>query len=103
VSLAAAEEVVERLRAAIESTGAGGFGGFAGLYPLEEGRFLVASTDGVGSKLVLSRRAGRLHDAGRDLAAHCIDDVITTGAEPLFLLDYIACGRRLDWVEALGR
>ena len=65
MSLAAAEEVVERLRAAIESTGAGGFGGFAGLYPLEEGRFLVASTDGVGSKLVLSRRAGRLHDAGR--------------------------------------
>jgi phosphoribosylformylglycinamidine cyclo-ligase len=39
---------------------------------------------------VLSRRAGRLHDAGRDLAAHCIDDVITTGAEPLFLLDYVA-------------
>ncbi|MGZ4319767.1 MAG: phosphoribosylformylglycinamidine cyclo-ligase, partial [Gaiellaceae bacterium] len=41
-------------------------------------------------KLVLSRRAGRLRDAGRDLAAHCIDDVLTTGAEPLFLLDYVA-------------
>src|SRR6185503_1358088 len=38
----------------------------------------------------LSRRAGRLRDAGRDLAAHCIDDVLTTGAEPLFLLDYVA-------------
>jgi len=90
VSLAVAEEVVGRLRAAVESTGAEGFGAFAGLYPLDERRFLAATTDGVGSKLVLSRRAGRLRDAGRDLAAHCIDDVLTTGAEPLFLLDYVA-------------
>jgi phosphoribosylformylglycinamidine cyclo-ligase len=95
VSLAAADAVVERLRAAVESTGAEGFGAFAGLYPLDERRFLAASTDSVGSKLVLSRRAGRLRDAGRDLAAHCIDDVITTGAEPLFLLDYVAA-HRLD-------
>jgi phosphoribosylformylglycinamidine cyclo-ligase len=94
VSLAAAEEVVERLRAAAESTRTAGvegaFGGFAGLYALDEQRLLAASTDSVGSKLVLSRRAGRLRDAGRDLAAHCIDDVLTTGAEPLFLLDYVA-------------
>ncbi|TMM24498.1 MAG: phosphoribosylformylglycinamidine cyclo-ligase [Actinobacteria bacterium] len=95
VSLAAAEEVVSRLRMAVESTGAEGFGGFAGLYPLDERRLLAASTDGVGSKLVLSRRAGRLKDAGRDLAAHCIDDVLTTGAEPLFFLDYVAA-HRLD-------
>lgn len=94
VSLAAAEEVVERLRAAVESTRTraveGSFGGFAGVYALDERRLLAASTDGVGSKLVLSRRAGRLRDAGRDLAAHCIDDVLTTGAEPLFFLDYVA-------------
>jgi phosphoribosylformylglycinamidine cyclo-ligase len=90
VSLAAADEVVERLRAAAESTGASGFGAFAGLYALDDTRLLAASTDGVGSKLILSRRAGRLHDAGRDLAAHCIDDVLTTGAEPLFFLDYVA-------------
>jgi phosphoribosylformylglycinamidine cyclo-ligase len=90
VSLVAAEQVVARLRAAVESTGAEGFGAFAGLYPLDDLRFLAATTDGVGSKLVLSRRAGRLRDAGRDLAAHCIDDVLTTGAEPLFLLDYVA-------------
>jgi phosphoribosylformylglycinamidine cyclo-ligase len=90
VSLAAADEVVDRLRAAVESTGAQGFGAFAGVYPLDGTRFLAASTDSVGSKLILSRRAGRLRDAGRDLAAHCIDDVITTGAEPLFLLDYVA-------------
>jgi phosphoribosylformylglycinamidine cyclo-ligase len=95
VSLAAAEGVVERLRSAVESTGAAGFGSFAGLFPLDEGRLLAASTDSVGSKLVLSRRAGRLHDAGRDLAAHCINDVLTCGAEPLFLLDYVAA-HRLD-------
>jgi phosphoribosylformylglycinamidine cyclo-ligase len=84
---------VERLRAAAESTGARGFGGFAGLHPLDERRFLAASTDSVGSKLMLSRRAGRLHWAGMDLAAHCINDVLCTGAEPLVLLDYVAANR----------
>ena len=82
-----------RLRGAVESTGATGFGAFAGLFPLDGGRLLAASTDGVGSKLILSRRAGRLRWAGMDLAAHCIDDVLTTGAEPLFLLDYVAAAR----------
>ncbi len=95
VSLAAAESVVERLRAAVESTGASGFGAFAGLFPLDERMLLAASTDSVGSKLILSRRAGRLRDAGRDLAAHCINDVLTCGAEPLFFLDYVAA-HRLD-------
>src|SRR5436305_8466269 len=95
VSLAKAVDVVERLRAAAESTGAEGFGAFAGLFALDERRLLAASTDSVGSKLVLSRRAGRLRDAGRDLAAHCIDDVLTAGAEPLFFLDYVAA-HRLD-------
>jgi phosphoribosylformylglycinamidine cyclo-ligase len=93
VSLATADSVVERLRAAVESTGATGFGHFAGLYPLDERRFLAASTDGVGSKLMLSRRAGKLRWAGMDLAAHCIDDVLCTGADPLFLLDYVAAAR----------
>ncbi len=90
VSLALADSIVERLRAAVESTGATGFGAFAGLYPLDDERFLAASTDGVGTKLVLARRAGRLRSAGADLAAHCIDDVLCTGAEPLFFLDYVA-------------
>ena len=89
VSLGKAEAIVERLRAAVASTG-GKAGGFAGLYPLDEERLLAATTDGVGTKLMLSRRAGRLFDAGRDLAAHCVDDVLTTGAEPLFFLDYVA-------------
>src|SRR6478672_13022045 len=94
VSLATAESIVERLRAAVESTGAEAFGGFAGLYPLDDGkRFLAASMDSVGSKLMLARRAGRLRWAGMDLAAHCINDVLCTGAEPLFLLDYVAANR----------
>jgi phosphoribosylformylglycinamidine cyclo-ligase len=92
VSIAKGEAVVERLRAAVESTGTTGFGAFAGLYPLDERRLLAASTDSVGTKLVLARERGRLHACGADLAAHCINDVITTGAEPLFLLDYVAAG-----------
>ena len=90
VSLKAAGAVVERLRNAVESTGAKGFGAFAGLSPLDDERLLAASTDGVGTKLILLREAGRLRDGGRDLAAHCINDVLTTGATPLFLLDYVA-------------
>lgn len=97
VSLATAEGVVERLRAAVAGTATAGavgsFGGFAGLFALDERRLLAASTDGVGSKLVLARRAGRLRWCGADLAAHCINDVLTTGAEPLFLLDYVAANR----------
>jgi phosphoribosylformylglycinamidine cyclo-ligase len=93
VSLATAETIVERLRLAVESTGATGFGGFAGLHPLDNERLLAASTDSVGSKLMLSRRAGRLHWAGMDLAAHCINDVLCSGAEPLLLLDYVAASR----------
>ena len=90
VSLATADAVVERLRAAVESTGATGFGRFAGLFTLDDRRLLAASTDSVGSKLMLHRRAGTLRWGGMDLAAHCIDDVLCSGAEPLFLLDYVA-------------
>jgi len=90
VSLATANAVVDRLRSAVESTGATGFGHFAGLYPLDEHRFLAASTDSVGSKLLLQRRADKLRWGGMDLAAHCINDVLCSGAEPLFFLDYVA-------------
>jgi phosphoribosylformylglycinamidine cyclo-ligase len=94
VSLATAEAIVDRLRAAVASTRTpaveGEFGVFAGLFALDERRLLAASTDSVGSKLVLGRRAGRLRWCGMDLAAHGINDVLTTGAEPLFFLDYVA-------------
>ncbi len=97
VSLATAESVVDRLRAAVDSTRTAGvvgaFGAFAGLYAIDERRLLVASTDGVGSKLVLARRVGKLRWCGMDLAAHCINDVLTTGADPLVLLDYVAANR----------
>jgi phosphoribosylformylglycinamidine cyclo-ligase len=93
VSLATAGAVVERLRAAVESTGAEGFGAFAGLYPLGDDRFLAASMDSIGTKPMVARARGALRNCGADMAAHCINDVATTGAEPLFLLDYVAANR----------
>ena len=93
VSIAKGDAVVERLRAAVESTGATGFGAFAGLHPLGDGRLLAASTDSVGTKLILARQRGALRACGADLAAHCINDVITSGAEPLIFLDYVAANR----------
>jgi phosphoribosylformylglycinamidine cyclo-ligase len=86
----------------VESTGAAGFGGFAGVHPLDERRLLAASTDGVGTKLILARARGRLRDCGADLAAHCINDVLTCGAQPLMLLDYVAANEiRLEEVAEL--
>ena len=93
VSLATAGAVVERLRAAVESTGASGFGAFAGLYPLDERRLLAASMDSIGTKPMVARERGLLRNCGADMAAHCINDVATTGAVPLFLLDYVAANR----------
>ena len=103
VSLATAEGVVGRLRAAVESTGAEGFGAFAGLHPLDERRLLAASTDSIGTKPMVARhRPGGLRACGADMAAHCINDVITCGADPLILLDYVAANRLdLDQVADL--
>jgi phosphoribosylformylglycinamidine cyclo-ligase len=93
---------VERLRGAVASTGARDFGGFAGLHPLGDGRLLAASTDGVGTKLILARERGALRACGADIAAHCINDVLTTGADPLILLDYVAASQiDLEQVAAL--
>jgi len=93
VSLTTAESIVERLRAAAESTGARGFGAFAGLHPLGDGRLLAASTDSIGTKPIVARPRGALRACGADMAAHCINDVATCGADPLILLDYVAAAR----------
>lgn len=93
VSLATAGAVVERLRAAVESTGATSFGAFAALHPLDERRLLAASTDSIGTKPMVARPRGLLRNCGADMAAHCINDVITCGADPLVLLDYVAAAR----------
>lgn len=74
----------------------GGIGSFGGLFALPEGYrqpVLVASTDGVGTKLAVAVAAGRLSTIGTDLVAMCVDDLVCQGAEPLFFLDYQLWGR----------
>ncbi len=72
---------------------AGEVGGFAGLFRIGEGKLLAAATDGVGTKLEIARATARLDTVGIDLVAMCADDVVCTGAEPLFFLDYLAVGK----------
>jgi phosphoribosylformylglycinamidine cyclo-ligase len=99
VSLEAADAVVDRLRAAVESTRTplvlGSLGGFAGL--VSAAKFsdpvLAAGTDTVGSKALLQRQTGRLHELGIDLVAMSVNDVITCGAEPVLFLDCVSVGR----------
>jgi phosphoribosylformylglycinamidine cyclo-ligase len=92
VDIAAGDAAVERLRSLVS-----GIGGFGGQFPLDLSRYgnpvLVASTDGVGTKLVVARDTGRYDTVGIDLVAMCVDDLVCVGAEPLFLLDYIATGK----------
>jgi phosphoribosylformylglycinamidine cyclo-ligase len=98
VSLDAAGRVVERIAAAVESTRTrevlAGLGGFSGLYAPSAGDpAIAAGCDGVGTKILLGARAGRLGGLGIDLVAMSVNDVITTGARPAFFLDVITCGR----------
>ena len=74
----------------------GEIGGFGGLFlpdlaGLSE-PVLVASADGVGTKLVVARLAGDYSSVGRDLVNHCVNDILVQGARPLFFLDYVGCG-----------
>lgn len=109
VDIDAGHALVERIKPAAQSTFRpgvlAGLGGFGALFALPEGRFrepvLVASTDGVGTKLKLLARFGRHETAGIDLVAMNVNDVLVQGAEPLFFLDYFATGK-LD-VEAAAR
>jgi phosphoribosylformylglycinamidine cyclo-ligase len=68
-------------------------GGFAGLFSIGDGKLLAAATDGVGTKLEIARMTGRRTTVGIDLVAMCADDVVCTGAEPVFFLDYVSVGK----------
>ena len=74
-----------------------GIGGFAGLFSARfenlEDPVLVSGTDGVGTKLLIAQTLGRHDTIGIDAVAMVVDDIVCNGAEPLFLLDYIACGK----------
>lgn len=108
VDVEAGRAFVERIRASVDSTRrpevVGNLGGFGGLCRLPGGLrnpLLVAGTDGVGTKLELAQAQGAHHGVGIDLVAMCVNDVITSGAAPLFFLDYIATGRLSP--EAMAR
>jgi phosphoribosylformylglycinamidine cyclo-ligase len=100
VDIDAGNDTVRRIRALARSTYTSGviseIGSFGGLFQLETGRFrepvMVASADGVGTKLKLAFLTGRHDTVGVDLVNHCVNDILVQGAEPLFFLDYVATG-----------
>ena len=100
VSIESGDEVIDRITSVVASTTRpevlGGIGGFGGLFALDTKNYkepvLVASADGVGTKLEVARQMGRYDTVGIDLVAMLVDDLACVGAEPLFLLDYVAVG-----------
>jgi phosphoribosylformylglycinamidine cyclo-ligase len=88
------------IRDTYDSRVVSGVGGFAALYEMDEDRYLAAGTDGVGTKVKLAIDLNIHHTIGQDLVAMCVNDVLCTGARPLFFLDYLATGK-LD-VEVHG-
>ncbi|TPF95156.1 phosphoribosylformylglycinamidine cyclo-ligase [Bifidobacterium sp. UTBIF-78] len=100
VSVEAGYEVVNRIKAHVARTarpGAGGIGGFGGLFDLASLGYkepvLVSGTDGVGTKLMVAKMMNKHDTIGQDCVAMCVNDILAQGAEPLFFLDYIACGK----------
>jgi phosphoribosylformylglycinamidine cyclo-ligase len=101
VSIEAGDAAIERIKDIVASTKRpevlGGIGGFGGLFALDTSKYtapvLVASADGVGTKLDIARQVGRYDSVGIDLVAMLVDDLACVGAEPLFLLDYVAVGK----------
>src|SRR5437763_10850881 len=101
VDITAGEEAVEAIKDKVRRTFRpeviGDIGGFGGLFAFPKDRYkdpvLVSSTDGVGTKAMVARATGRFTTIGIDLVAMVVDDIAAQGAEPLFLLDYIAVGR----------
>jgi phosphoribosylformylglycinamidine cyclo-ligase len=97
VDIEAYEKVLERVKPLIAATQgpevAAGVGPFAGLHALPGGGHLAASADGVGTKIKVAIAAGHHRGIGADLVNHCVNDIATTGAKPLFFLDYFATGK----------
>jgi phosphoribosylformylglycinamidine cyclo-ligase len=99
VSIERGERAVDLMRSAVEGTHGpeviGGPGGFAGLYALAGLRDPVLATtiDGIGTKVLVAREMGRFETLGADIVNHCANDVLATGARPLFFLDYVGTGR----------
>jgi len=101
VDIEAGDRAVELMRAKVARASRpeviGDIGGFAGLFEIDFARYrrplLASSTDGVGTKLVIAQAMGRHDTVGIDLVGMVVDDLVVCGAEPLFLLDYIACGQ----------
>jgi len=96
VDIAAYERALERVKPLLAATAgpevAAGVGPFAGLYRLASGGYLAASADGVGTKIKVAIALGSHRGIGTDLVNHCVNDIATTRAKPLFMLDYFACG-----------
>ena len=100
VSIGAGEAAVDAIKAEVRSTFRpeviGDIGGFGGLFRFDQSKYsdpvLVSSTDGVGTKANVATAVGRFDSIGLDLVAMCVDDLVCTGAEPLFFLDYISVG-----------
>src|SRR5436305_3017049 len=97
VDIEAYQRVLERVKPLIAATQgqevAVGVGPFAGLYALPGGGHLAASADGVGTKIKVAIATGEHRVIGADIVNHCVNDIATAGARPLFFLDYFACGR----------
>jgi len=101
VDISAGNALVERIKPLVATTRRpevlAGLGGFGGLFALPPGRYsepvLVSGADGVGTKLKLAQQLGVHNTIGIDLVGMCVNDVIVQGAEPLFFLDYFACGQ----------
>ena len=97
VDIAAYERALERVKPLIAATHgkevAVGVGPFAGLYALPGGAHLAASADGVGTKTKVAIATGMHRVIGADIVNHCVNDIATAGARPLFFLDYFATGR----------